>query len=176
MFKGAKPAERQGRIAMIQPAADQPMNNLNPYAPPKAAVADVEVRTDDDVRPKNVNIAVILLWVSAALGVLSNVIRLFNGAFPPNVPRIVPILTIVLSLAFAFWFNIKIATRRNWARIIWIVLFAVGMVIVVVNPKVLTKLGTIETILYTVQYLMGIATAVLLLTPSSNRWFKKRPA
>jgi hypothetical protein len=99
-----------------------------------------------------------------------------NGAFPPNVPQIIPIITIVLSLIFACWFNIKIATRRNWARMVWIVLFAAGMVILLVRGKLLTKLGTLETILYVVQYLIGVATAVLLLTPTSNRWFKKKSA
>lgn len=161
---------------MIQPSADQPMNNLNPYAPPKSAVADVEVHTDDDVRPKNVNIAVVLLWVSAALTVLSSVIRMLNGTFLPNAPQIIPILSIVLSLAFACWLNIKIATRRNWARIVWIVLLAAGMLFFLVRPQMLTRLGTMSKIFYGVHCLMGIATAILLLTPTSNGWFKKRPA
>jgi hypothetical protein len=42
---GREQADRQGRIAMIQPSADQPMNNLNPYVRQKSAVADVEVHT-----------------------------------------------------------------------------------------------------------------------------------
>jgi len=161
---------------MIQPSADQAMNNSNPYAPPQSAVADVEVHTDDDVRPKTVNIAVALLWGSAALGLLSNVIRLLRGEFPPNAPQIVPILTIALSLAFASWFNIKIATRRNWARITWVVLFAIGIVILLARPELLAKLSTILIVLYSVQHLISVVTAVLLLTPTSNRWFKKRSA
>jgi hypothetical protein len=161
---------------MIQPSADQPMNNLNPYAPPKSAVADVEVHTEDDVRPKNVNIAVTLLWVSAALSLLSSVIRALKGEFAPNDSTGILILTIVLSLVIACWFNIKIATRRNWARIVWVVLFAAGMLILLFNGKLLTRLGTMQTILYVVQHLIAITSAVLLLTPSSNRWYKRRPA
>jgi hypothetical protein len=161
---------------MIQPSPDQPMNDLNPYAPPKSAVGDVEAHTDDDVRPKSVTIAVVLLWVAAALGVLSNVIRVLNGAFPPYIPAIIPIITIALSVGFACWFNIKIATRRNWARIVWIALFAASMLILLGRGKLLTRLGTLETILYVVQYVIGMATAVLLLTPTSNRWFKKKTA
>jgi hypothetical protein len=160
---------------VLQPSADQPMNNSNPYAPPQSAVADVEVHTDDDVRPKTVNIAVVLLWASAALGIISNVIRMFRGEFPPNVPQIVPILTFALSFAFASWFNIKIATRRNWARITWVVLFAVGLLILLAKPTILTRLSTMLIVLFSAQHLIAIATAVLLLTPTSNRWFKKEP-
>ena|SRR3569833_475316 len=61
-------------------------------------------------------------------------------------------------------------------RIIWIVLLAAGLLVLLVRHKMLTSLGTMETILYGVQYLMGMATAVLLLTPTSNRWFKKKTA
>ncbi len=92
----------------------------NPYSPPTASVADPPPGAPL-VRPVVVRRAVQLLWISFGGGFLGGI---FHAG--PSEPW-----TITLGFMAAFgsilaWLIVKIAGRRNWARITYLILAVVS--------------------------------------------------
>lgn len=86
----------------------------NPYTPPAAVVADPAEAQRQYPRPKQVRVAVTLLWASFAMG--------FPGVYleyqhvTSAAEAIVLTVIMVAACAFAALLNVKIARGRNWAR------------------------------------------------------------
>ncbi len=74
----------------------------------------------------------------------------------------------VVTLAFGFYtfFAVMFLRQQNWARIVFVVIYLVSLpfsaISILVNPDWATVLGTA----------LSVAILVLVLTPSSNAWFK----
>ena len=157
---------------MVQPSTDQPMDTVNPYSPPKSTVADAEVLTDAGEKPRNVKIAMVLLWASFGLGLLGTVMKVIKGEYPPLLPLPIAILIYSLAQLPAIWFNLKLGAGRNWARIVWIILFGAGALISLLAFKVVADSIKGDVVRLGIQTVMGFAVTGLLLTPSAARWYK----
>lgn len=93
----------------------------SPYAPPASHVADPPQVLFSIARPKQVVVAVGLLWLGLAVSI--PVVSLgFTHALDAE---ILPILVILTALTFAFsaFLNVLIYRGRNWARIVSLVLY-----------------------------------------------------
>jgi len=151
------------------------MVDPNPYAPPKAAVADVEARTNPGQKPDTVKYAVALIWTSYGLGVLGTVIKMFKGEFPYQLAPLPGALAFAAAQLPTVWFTLKLAAGRNWARIVWIVLFGVGLLSTILFYKVVLAAAKDYMWIAVLQTVLGLAVFIVLLTPSVSRWYKGIP-
>jgi|GEM_PF-6263501 len=122
-------------------------------------------------KPRNVKLAIILfaLVISVAtLSLFSNLIFSDLYAFKEKTPNY--LIGFVLFIFLAFHIN----ARRNWARILYIVLLVIGMIDISSHIIRLVSVNKLSALFLTIQTLLEISIAVVLLTKSSNRWFKAR--
>jgi len=141
----------------------------NPYAPPGANVAD-----PPDVvvsaRPGTVDWALRLLWAAVALG---GVFMLFNPSTLKSATAAILVRAIgLLFLTPLVWLTWKIAARRNWARVTWIVVTVMGTLFVLRSPQRVIHLSLLGQANFMLQTGLQWTTVTLLLTPSARRWFK----
>lgn len=154
------------------------MSDINPYAPPQAPVADVQIAPEHaQRRPLNLVIAVRLLWISFGIGLISLPLKLFFAPIPMSAPLIVMAFSVagIVALMNA-WLIVKIASGRNWARIVWIVLYAIGVCAIVMSPQFLAGNSLIVRLINVIQFLMQLVVVALLLTPTAVQWFKQETA
>jgi hypothetical protein len=131
-----------------------------------------QTHTGNAVKPVEIKRATDLLWVSLAIGLVkipidwAHLTSQASAAFN----TFVIIFTLVLS-AFFIW---KIGQGRNWARIVLLVLFLLGMVpyIFIVRGEFARSLasGTISAVQ------LGLQTVAffLIFTSPGTEWFRRR--
>ena len=146
--------------------------NSNPYAPPRAVVADFQPDAAAQVRPGTVSLAVHLLWIACGLGALFILFKPVTLR-PPGTPVLLARVISLLLIAPFAWLNFKIAARRNWARITYVVLGILGAMSYLIQPEKVSRLSRLDTINFTLQTALQWAALVLLLLPSASRWFRK---
>jgi hypothetical protein len=158
----------------------------NRYAPPAATVTDVESRVGSLERPRIVTIGVCLLWAEIALGIPGLVYLVFvtlkqdphRTAYWVYVGRMV--------VQFAFLALSVFLTRmcwkgRNWARIAYLVLLILGLVVTASGYamryfmlKQLPDIGlSWHSVTYLLQVLLDIMAMCLLFTPGANAWYRE---
>jgi hypothetical protein len=164
--------------------------NRNPYAAPESVVDPVEIRSQ---RPNEVTYAVRLLWIGIAISVIAEVINLrviveqiqagASRAPAPQMVANVALITVLggaaIGLLLWAWVISRIAAGRNWARWLFLVLLAIGMLFLLLNLHTTVAM-------YSRRPLMGVTAAVnwilqlvpcyLLLTPRAGAWFKAAQA
>jgi hypothetical protein len=123
-------------------------------------------------RPPVVTSAVQFLSASFIIGAIRTVYdlshKLSGAAF------VLSIVFLIIFLAVCFFFVSMIAARRNWARIVFLVLLIIGVPLAI--PTYIAELkaslphGSISVLVAILQ-IIGI---VLLFTKASNQWFKTR--
>jgi len=136
--------------------------------------------TTVNTRPKNTTVALYLFWTALIIEQINSVttdMRLLNlpstrivlAAFLPN----------VLVSVFIVFIYYKISRGRNWARIWFVVIFAIDLLFTLdhvfgsyKNPLLLNfvSLSQLIEIVTTCIYGYGL---YLLYTPVSNQWFRK---
>lgn len=81
-------------------------------------------------------------------------------------------LFIIFMLAFplAFW------CRQNWARLIFLIFFLLGLPMMFLIRDQLIQQGTIVIVTLSVQTIMQAASLALLFTPRANSWFRRQDA
>lgn len=145
--------------------------NSNPYAPPGAIVADPQPEAASQVRPATVSLAVRLLWIACALYVLFILFRPLT--LRPGVSAsLVRLISLLFFAPFA-WLNFKIAARRNWARITFVVLVIIGASFYSIQPERVIRLSWLDKVNFALQTGLQLTAVVLLLWPSARRWFKQ---
>lgn len=142
----------------------------NPYAPPVSTVADpVEVRGE---RPKEVGLAVKLLWASFFIGIAS----VFLRPAAQQVPFVAVLIVSVLAFGFWGWVITSIGRGRNWARILFFVLVGIGLVFGVLflsATLAIYRERPFNGLLAALNYALEIYTLYLLLTAPARRWFNQ---
>ena len=137
---------------------------LNPYAPPKTELA--EPISERQAQPKPAKFAVWLIAASLALGALK------LAAVP--VPGPAWLGLVILGVLAAF--TVAIAKGANWARIVFLILFLIGLPGMSLIKDQLVQEGFVSASIAVVQTLLQLAATVLLFLPVSNAWFRNKPA
>jgi 4-amino-4-deoxy-L-arabinose transferase-like glycosyltransferase len=123
-------------------------------------------------RPKEVTRAVQLISASFAIGGIRAVFDLAHKL--SGASFLFGMLVLVVFLGICFFFVSKIGAGRNWARIIFLVLFLIGLPLSIPGyiQDIRTNLlhGSVSIIVAILQ-LIGM---YLLFTRNSNLWFRKR--
>ncbi len=154
------------------------MNDTNPYAPPKAPVADIE-KSPPPQAPSHVVTCCQLMWIGLGLSALYSVVDTFLA--PDRLNLIASIVSGVVVLGIGYlivrWVTAKLLAGRNWMR--WLVtvinvlswlavplawdFYMALMKSIMVNP-ILALITLVQTVL-------GVVAIVLLHTTASRRWF-----
>jgi|KBSMisStaDraftv2_1062788.scaffolds.fasta_scaffold680221_2 hypothetical protein len=144
----------------------------NPYAPPVSAVADpAESRSE---RPKEVTLAVKLLWASFFIGIAGVFLRPAQ-----QVPFIAVLIVSIMAFGFWAWVITSIAKGRNWARILFFVLVGIGVVFALLflsTTLALYRERPFNGFLAAINYALEIYTLYLLLRAPAREWFNQQPA
>ena len=144
----------------------------NPYAPPSASVADPVPQAIE--RPREVLIAVRLLWATLALAAVG----IF---FTPSQAALAGLWTyVVIALAVVgvlwAWVIYKIYQGANWARVLFVVLVGLGILFLLISWRTYvatfraSPMAAADSITQTV---LEIIAAVMLFSQNSNAWFAR---
>jgi hypothetical protein len=123
-------------------------------------------------RSREVSRAVQFLISSLAIGLMTSIFHLAQRL--SGVPMFFALLIVIAVFGIGFLLVNRISARRNWARIVWLVLVLFGLPFAIpanlqeVRRNVLY--GTLSVII-TILQLIG---TYLLFTRNSNFWFRTR--
>lgn len=135
----------------------------------------METNKETIQQPKSVKFAVILLWASALISLLTTIVdpqiiqsfKMHTGVY---------ILAFIIVLFFAALLITKISAGRNWARIVFILLAAVSAILFL-RTYLLSgdiKLTNIQVAEGFVNNALGIFISKILLSKHSSEWFSER--
>ena len=121
-------------------------------------------------KPKNVAIAVNLLWIGILGGSACSLVR---AAF--NSMITVPLIVIMLSgLAFYVFLILKISAGRNWARITLAVIFGIGVPFWMVTLLFRhSEIPIVSLVVSAVNFVLQSCALYLLFTNPGSSWFRK---
>jgi membrane protein implicated in regulation of membrane protease activity len=80
--------------------------------------------------------------------------------------------SIIFGLLVTWFLIVKISKGKNWARLVFAVLFVLGAVVVVPAIALLYAAMPISALITGLQTLLQFIGVVLLFVPSSNAWFR----
>ena len=143
----------------------------SPYAPPAAHVADPPQVLFSIARPKQVVVAVGLLWLGLAVS-----IPVVSLGFTHDLDAdILPILVILTALAFAFsaFLNVLIYRGRNWARIVSLVLYLLSGLAIFIPVDESVASDRLEDVLNSLVYLLEGGALYLLFSMPGKLWFNQ---
>lgn len=130
-------------------------------------------------RPNKVSIAVKLLWITIVVGIIRSIIELPNTlevlieqGFYFGLAIGFVIFTAFISLAIISFFIYMIGKGKNWARIIFLVLFIIGIPFSILPLVQSLMANPISGIIAIGQTILQIVALVLLFQKSSSDWFK----
>lgn len=131
---------------------------------------EANVAVAEPVKPKAVIIAVRLLYTSIAVGFLRGLI------VGPQLSKDVPLASVALFLIFVsgiIWFFVyKISRARNWARIVYLLLFAIGNWFTILPLFRSVAAYPLIGLLGIGQAILELIAMVMLFSGPSNQWFK----
>lgn len=140
------------------------------YAPPATEVADPPVVPALPSRPRQVQIAVALLWLSLALGIPEGVLstRQVEGAVMGAV------FAVFMLLVFGLigFINVKVYQGRNWARIVMLVLTALSVLMMLFPSDESRAQGPLLQGLYLFDVLIEVIAMYLVFSKPGSLWFK----
>lgn len=126
-------------------------------------------------RPDTVSNAIILLYVSLILSLVICISQ-FIFKFPRStqiVPPIVAVFTAVFTLGMMWFFIYNIEKGRNWARIIFLIIFIAGILFSVSSFLQMLKYNPIFILTGIIHTILQATALALLFQKSSSEWFKK---
>jgi hypothetical protein len=146
------------------------------YAPPSTPLRDVEAERELSERPAQVRWATALLWLSFTLGAALAVYELRHGSSAELAPAVDAVLLgfTVGALAFSALLNVMIFKGHNWARIVYLLLAVVAVVLLLMPSEEGQALTLTETIGYALSSLLDFAAMVLVFTRPGALWFQRR--
>ncbi len=146
----------------------------NPYAPPKSVVEDAPLVLDEQTRPSQVVLAVRLAAVNYVFGLAGLVLNWAYLSALSSIPR--TIFQQAVSLAVTLWIFYKIYHRRNWARIVHLVLTSLGVLVLLITPVrvLIFAAPTTRKMSLLIAVVINIVILWLLFGSPGRLWFRKR--
>ena len=143
-----------------------------PYTPPTARVEDQAI--DAGPRPRQVIIAVALLWASFILGIPSWYLA------AQREPEIMLHPVMIAFSAIVFFFcaavNVYIYHGRNWARIVLLVLIALSVLLLLMPAEETVPASPAENLLTTIGLVLDVIAVYLLYAQPGGSWFRRSPS
>ncbi len=129
-----------------------------------------------DKRPKNISTGVRLLWFSFLLGALSVIGDLIRAerdilATYGEIGLIIRIAITITIIAIATLLIYMIGKRKNWARISYLILFIIAVIIGMKNLITGIFDNQITSFIYLVEIILSTVALVFLFQEKSSKWF-----
>lgn len=129
-------------------------------------------------KPQPVRVAVTLLYITLLIGVINGLINIYfvsatNSAamaFPYG--GVVAILVLLVATAILGFFYFKISQGRNWARILVLVLFILGLLYFVFSIVGMFQQGYLVPVISIVNTIIMLVAIILLFKQEASDWFK----
>lgn len=125
-------------------------------------------------QPKTIKRAIFLLWIVVGIAVaMACLSTIFPGFGQANIlTSSIGILTVMVSCGFLIFMIWKIRCGKNWARILYTVIFFSGLVSWGFLPELIPPLTNIEGILAWNSTALQVYVLYLLWTKPGTFWFK----
>ena len=138
-----------------------------------------DLSNSDASRPRSVTVAVAILCVVLAYGLISGIVSTATRTVPPGFdPRMVREIAYaggVVGIAINAFFVYKIFKRRNWARIIYLVFYVLGVILSVRSLLTLHH-SSVLVVLMVIGFMAQAVALVLLFTGDGRAWFRRQGA
>lgn len=140
------------------------------FAPPDAHVADIEAPAGPPPRP--VVHATILLWIGYATGFVLAYWTLERMPATGARPFVIGVQAVFMALIAGLY--VAIYRGRNWARIVFVLVEAVGVYSLMRSPHPFGS-NALEAVGHGVGWLTSLTAMVLLFAPAASRdWFARK--
>lgn len=131
-----------------------------------------------DKRPASVTTAVQLLYITIVISIVCGILGIAATKDAPIgsttlSPSIVAI-TLIIAVIIGLFFIINISRGRNWARLIYLILFALSLINSAIHLKMFFNQSTLTGVATIANYVITLAAMILLYQKSSNQWFKQK--
>lgn len=122
--------------------------------------------------PKQVNISVKLLYSSLIIGIIRMLINIIQQPEANN--TLIPTIIIsAFTFGIAFFFIYMIAQRANWARMIYLIFFIIGIPITILILIGYQDQSRVSAIFMLCQAVLQLIAIIFLFKGESSVWFKK---
>ena len=122
-------------------------------------------------KPDQVKTAVNLLYASLAIGVLNLILSL--AAIVEQSLVVFVIVVAVITISILFFLIVMISSGKNWARIVFLILYVIGLPGQVATVLQLMTAYSFISLTGTVQTILQLVAIVLLFQSASTAWFKR---
>lgn len=127
------------------------------------------------VRPKFTSLALWCLYANWAIGILSAIGNIFMN--PEHLAQSgmstgSTLLFAAVLFAILFFIYYSIGQGKNWARILFVVLFVLGLLGFILSYHLVAAQGTLAITSSLLSYLLQLAALLLLYTKESSLYFK----
>jgi hypothetical protein len=149
----------------------------NPYAPPHAQVRDIDPDRRPLNKPKQVKLAVALLWISLALGPLNLLLddkspaRTIVASQPAFLGLMAGVVGVLALMAVLVVF---IYRGRNWARVVYLVMYLLGALPWLLSLPVLFGRSPVAGAVYVVQGTIQAVALYFIFSQPGSAWFRRR--
>lgn len=137
----------------------------------------------DIAHPRSVVTGVSVLYVSLLLSFVAGIINIIHVAYglqslnlssgpAPFGPSIMLAIVVIVTAVF-WWIISRINARKNWARVVYLILVIAALLAWAINFEVTLAQGIFALIASVLNTLLGVIAMVCLYTPSANKWFKE---
>lgn len=139
------------------------------------------MQSTNNARPASVTRAIGCLWAALALSAIASGISIGREAYIGQASGGIALATLVLLAVVGFYSALvyMLALGRNWARMTWVVLFAIGIgeyvFVAVVHPDLLLAAVAAAPVQYSLCTIAACLTACaswLVFRAPGKSWFK----
>ena len=131
--------------------------------------------TEDGVnsqRPKRVITGIQFLLASLGLGTITAVVGVMRST--SGTVMVGALIGVLIFFGVSFLLVWRIAAGKNWARILWLVLVLIGTPFALRSYLATMKVNVLSSSLSIFITILQLVGTYLLITGSSNSWFRKR--
>lgn len=132
----------------------------------------MEPTTELTARPREVAMAIRLILLSLALGLLVSATQAAQRV--SGVPLVLTLVIVVVFYGVLVLFVSRISAGRNWARIIFLVLVVIGLPFAVPTYIGQLRQNVLLGVVGIVILILQVVGTYLLFTKNSNAWFRTR--
>jgi hypothetical protein len=137
---------------------------------------------EQSIRPNSVNSAVKLLYLGLMVSVINaaiHLVKIAQGKIHVDLPSHLPMhhfllfissgifVALLIQYAFIRW----IGSGQNWARIMYLLLYSIGLYIIVIRHHEIMAAGMTYYIPTMINTVIGFIACCLIFTRSATPWF-----
>jgi hypothetical protein len=128
-------------------------------------------------KSKNIILAIRLLWGSLVLGALGSALNwdFTLSQMPPDFPMnkdLFGFLVILFTFTIMAWMVFKISSGRNWARILFLVMFMIGVPLSIPSLTISYHYSKAVFLITIINSGLQLMVVYFLFSKAGNAWFK----